>query len=85
MDSTAKNETNTNEELALDEFPPHTYDAWREAADKLLKGANFEKLLISKTYEGFNLNPLYRREDISELAHMESHPGLSAHLLDGSK
>lgn len=53
--------------LRLDEFPPHSYNDWKEAAEKLLNGAPFEKRLVAKTYEGFELQPLYRQEDLEAL------------------
>jgi len=60
---------------SLDEFPPHSYEMWYDAAVKLLKGAPFEKLLVTKTYEGFQLQPIYRREDIKDLPHLQTFPG----------
>jgi methylmalonyl-CoA mutase len=60
----------------LEEFPPHTYELWRKAAEELLKGAPFEKRLLTPTYEGFVLQPIYHREDAAELPHMsEPVPG----------
>ncbi|GHT58237.1 methylmalonyl-CoA mutase small subunit [Bacteroidia bacterium] len=40
-----------------------------------LKGADFEKKLVWKTNEGFNVNPFYRTEDIAGLKTTESLPG----------
>ncbi len=68
----------------LAEFPPHTYDQWHEAAEALLKGAPFEKLLVSRTYEDITIQPIYRREDIAELEHRKDLPG-SGSLVRGSK
>ncbi len=64
----------TNTKL-LEDFEPHTYEQWKDAALALLKGAPFEKLLITRTYEGFDLNPIYRRQDIADLPHLGSLPG----------
>ncbi len=61
--------------LELDEFPPHSYDDWKTAAEQLLKGAPFEKRLIARTYEGFNLQPLYRQDDLKALKHLGGFPG----------
>lgn len=62
-----------------EEFPPHTYDMWRKAAEDLLKGASFEKRLITPTYEGFDLQPIYNRKDVEDLPHMrERFPGIGA-------
>ncbi|MBT8038103.1 MAG: acyl-CoA mutase large subunit family protein [Verrucomicrobiae bacterium] len=68
----------------LAEFPPHTYDQWHDAAEALLKGAPFEKLLVSKTYEDITIQPIYRREDIADLEHRKHLPG-SGSLVRGSQ
>jgi len=68
----------------LTEFPPHTYDMWHEAAVALLKGAPFEKLLVSKTYEDITIQPIYRQEDIENLEHRKHLPG-SGSLVRGSQ
>ncbi len=67
----------------LSEFPEHTYEQWHAAAETLLKGASFEKLLVSKTYEDITIQPIYRREDIAALEHRKHFPG-SASLVRGS-
>jgi methylmalonyl-CoA mutase len=67
----------------LSEFPEHTYDQWHAAAEALLKGASFEQKLVSKTYEGITIQPIYRREDIAGLEHLGHFPG-SASLVRGS-
>ncbi|MGD7653882.1 MAG: methylmalonyl-CoA mutase family protein [Verrucomicrobiales bacterium] len=75
--------TNQAERL-LSEFPEHTYDQWHEAAEKLLKGAPFEKVLVSKTYEDITIQPIYRQEDIKDLEHLKQFPGADS-LVRGSK
>lgn len=76
----------------LEEFPSHSYDEWHAAAEALLKGADFEKRLVSKTYEGITIQPIYRREDIAGLEHRKQLPGFDSkvrgskpqgHLLNG--
>ena len=67
----------------LSEFPEHTYEQWHAAAEALLKGAPFEKLLVSKTYEDITIQPIYRREDIASLAQRKDFPG-AASLVRGS-
>ncbi len=47
----------------LDDFPPVSYEQWREVVEKDLKGAPFEKKLITHTYEGIDMQPVYARED----------------------
>jgi len=59
----------------LAEFPEHTYEQWHQAAEALLKGASFEKLLVSKTYEDITIQPIYRSEDITNLEHRKHLPG----------
>ncbi|MDP3849232.1 MAG: acyl-CoA mutase large subunit family protein [Luteolibacter sp.] len=70
-------------EQLLTEFPEHTYDQWHAAAEALLKGAPFEKRLVSKTYEEITIQPIYRREDIAGLEHRKHFPG-SGSLVRGS-
>jgi methylmalonyl-CoA mutase len=67
----------------LSEFPEHTYDQWHAAAVALLKGAPFEKLLVSKTYEDITIQPIYRREDIAALEQRKDFPGAGS-LVRGS-
>ncbi len=62
--------------LSLTEFAPSTYEEWRQAAEESLKGAPFDKKLITPTPEGIRLQPIYRREDLEALKLPESWPGL---------
>ncbi|MBD3410380.1 MAG: methylmalonyl-CoA mutase, partial [Ignavibacteriales bacterium] len=57
------------------DFPPSDYDEWKEKAIADLKGAPFEKKLITKTYEGIDVKPLYTRRDVENLPHMGAKPG----------
>jgi methylmalonyl-CoA mutase len=43
------------------EFPAATRDEWLKLVDAALKGAPFEKKLVSKTYDGIPIQPLYER------------------------
>jgi methylmalonyl-CoA mutase len=45
------------------EFPTPTRDQWLAAVDKALKGAPFDKKLVTPLYEGINVQPLYTRQD----------------------
>ncbi len=71
-------------ERLLAEFPEHTYDQWHAAAEALLKGAPFDKLLVSKTYEDITIQPIYRHEDIANLPHRNQLPGADS-LVRGSQ
>lgn len=57
------------------EFVEISYEQWRQTVEKELKGVAFEKKLISKTYEGINLNPIYTSEDIANLFFADIAPG----------
>lgn len=46
------------------DFPPHTFEEWKLIVESDLKGADFNKKLITKTYEEINLNPLYTEKDL---------------------
>ena len=43
------------------EFPPTTRDDWRRLVEAALKGASFDKRLVSRTYDGLRTEPLYAR------------------------
>ncbi len=42
-----------------DGFAPATLDQWRGLVDKAIKGADFDKRLVSKTADGLRVEPLY--------------------------
>ncbi|ERI04314.1 methylmalonyl-CoA mutase family protein [Aneurinibacillus aneurinilyticus] len=48
-------------------FPRPTYEAWRQTAEKTLKGKSFEDKLMTKTYEGILLQPIYMPENLEEI------------------
>ncbi len=52
----------TKEKL-FNEFPPVTADEWKNKIVEDLKGADYDKKMIWKTNEGFNVQPFYRKED----------------------
>ena len=49
----------TNDFQSGSDFPPIDYATWRQSVEIDLKGAPFEKRMISKSYEGIELQPLY--------------------------
>ena len=61
--------------LTLDEFSVPSYAEWRAEAEATLKGASFEKKLITKTFEGLDIQPIYRKEDLENVPHLGSLPG----------
>jgi methylmalonyl-CoA mutase len=64
----------------LEDFKPHTYEEWRKAAEALLKGKPFDKVMKSTLIEGITLEPIYRREDIANLDIKRELPGMGAHV-----
>ncbi|GHT48037.1 methylmalonyl-CoA mutase small subunit [Bacteroidia bacterium] len=66
--------SNTKEKL-FPEFPSVSTEKWMEKIVADLKGADFEKKLVWKTNEGFNVKPFYREEDIESLKIADSLPG----------
>ncbi len=64
-----------NKEKLFDQFPAVSYEEWRAKVEADLKGADFNKKLVWRTNEGFNVQPVYRREDISDLQTTNSLPG----------
>ncbi|KWW31990.1 MAG: methylmalonyl-CoA mutase [bacterium P3] len=56
------------------EFPPVPTEKWEEVINKDLKGADYDKKLVWKTIEGFNVKPYYRAEDLEHLEYLDSNP-----------
>ena len=56
------------------EFPPISTEKWEEVINKDLKGADYDKKLVWKTIEGFNVKPYYRAEDLEGLEYLNSNP-----------
>jgi methylmalonyl-CoA mutase len=52
--------TDTDEFRLAADFAPATYEDWRKLVNGVLKGASFEKL-VSKTYDGIRIEPIYGR------------------------
>lgn len=66
--------TNTKEKL-FSEFHAPTTQEWLDKIQVDLKGADFQKRLVWKTPEGFNVQPFYRRENIENLQTPNALPG----------
>lgn len=62
-------------EKLFSQFPPVSTEEWRAKVDADLKGAPFDKKLVWRTNEGFNVQPMYRAEDIKDLKTTGSLPG----------
>ncbi len=69
-----------NTQRLLEEFPASTPEQWREAAEKLLKGAPFDKVMTRETPEGIRLEPIFRKEVLEQLPASETQPGFDGYL-----
>jgi methylmalonyl-CoA mutase len=58
-----------------DQFPVPNYDQWRALAQESLKGASFEKKLLTPTYEEIDLKPIYTAQDREGLPFASELPG----------
>ncbi len=58
------------------EFPPVSTSEWEEKINKDLKGADYNKKLVWKTVEGFDVKPYYRAEDLSALEYLTTPPAI---------
>ena len=62
-------------ENLFDQFPPVSTKEWMDKINTDLKGADFNKKLVWKTNEGFEVKPFYRMEDIQNLMYIDTLPG----------
>lgn len=72
--------TQSTQKLLQDVFPPASYEAWKSAAEALLKGASFDKRMLTPTPEGITLQPIYRKEDLLQLDFADTLPGAEGYL-----
>lgn len=63
-----------NKKLFSD-FAPVSKQEWLNKIQVDLKGADFNKRMVWRTNEGFNVQPFYQREDIKDLATTNALPG----------
>ena len=45
----------------IEPFPPARRDDWMKLVEKVLKGGDFEKKLVGRTYDGIRIEPLYAK------------------------
>ena len=63
------------QEKLFSEFASVTPEQWKEKIVTDLKGADFDRKLVWKTNEGFNVNPYYTAESIEGMSSTTSLPG----------
>ena len=57
------------------DFKAVTTEEWEAKINADLKGKDYERTLIWKTYEGFGVRPYYRQENLAGKEYLESLPG----------
>lgn len=67
-------------EVSLDEFTPPTDEEWKAACEALLKGAPFEKVMFTKTYEGITFDPMYTKKHTEAILPKSVMPGMGDYL-----
>ena len=67
-------------EVSLDEFTPPTDEEWKAACEALLKGAPFEKVMFTKTYEGITFDPMYTKKHTEDILPKSVMPGMGDYL-----
>ena len=67
-------------DVPLDEFTPPTDEEWKAACEALLKGAPFEKVMFTKTYEGITFEPMYTKKHTEEILPKSVMPGMGDFL-----
>jgi methylmalonyl-CoA mutase len=59
------------------DFPEHRFDDWRDLAEKGLKGAPYDKVLLTQTAEGITLKPIYTQDDVKDIPFLHNLPGFT--------
>ena len=65
----------SNHKKLFEEFPPVTTEQWEAVIEKDLKGADYNKKLVWKTAEGFQVRPYYRAENLKDIPWLDTKPG----------
>ena len=85
MNEEQKSEIKLNDKLNLkEEFDAPDFETWKNKVIEDLKGADYDKKLLTKTYEGITLNPIYTKDDINDSPLTDELPG-SSNYLRGTK
>jgi methylmalonyl-CoA mutase len=63
------------EQKLFTDFAPVTTEEWEAKINADLKGKDYERALVWKTWEGFNVRPYYRRENLESLNYLDTLPG----------
>ncbi len=63
---------NNKSEKLFTEFPQVTTEQWEEVITADLKGADYERKLVWRTGEGFNVRPYYRAENLEGIEFLKN-------------
>lgn len=66
---------NNSRPFSLGEFPAPDPEAWRTEVERLLKGAPFEKAMLTRTLEGITLDPMPTARETADLPWLHAAPG----------
>lgn len=77
-------EVKSSENL-FSEFTKVSKEQWKEKTLADLKGANFDKKLVWRTLEGFDLQPYYASEDLKNLDYLKKFESNIVNMEDGSQ
>ena len=65
----------TDQTKLFAEFPEVSTEKWEEVIATDLKGADYERKLVWRTGEGFNVRPYYRAENLADLKFLGTQAG----------
>lgn len=63
------------EQKLFTDFAPVSTEEWEAKINADLKGKDYERALVWKTYEGFSVRPYYRRENLESINYLDTLPG----------
>lgn len=67
----------TNSVNLTQDFPAVDYQAWRALVEQALKGADFDKKLTTRLYDGITLQPIYTKADFAAEGDPSGFPGFA--------
>lgn len=67
------------------DFKPVTTEEWEAKITADLKGKDYERALVWKTFEGFSMRPYYRQENLAGKQYLDSLPGEFPYVRGNSK
>ncbi len=82
---TNKNDVKLDPDFDLEnDFEIPTYSHWKNLVKHELNGKNFDDHLITDSYEGIKIQPLYTKSDIEKIQYLDNMPGFENYLRGNS-